>query len=39
MWPWEDCRITGWGRMGRSACLGVMTGSDSAIYAENDPAT
>jgi len=32
----EDCRITGWGRMGGARVWGVMTGSDSAIYAEND---
>jgi hypothetical protein len=30
----EDCRITGWGRLGGARVWGVMTGGDSAIYAE-----
>jgi len=32
----EDCRITGWGRVGSARIWGVPTGTDSAIYAEND---
>jgi hypothetical protein len=32
----EDCHITGWGRIGGARSWGVMTGMDSAIYAEND---
>ncbi len=29
----EDCRITGWGRIGGARVWGVLSGSDSAIYA------
>jgi hypothetical protein len=32
----EDCRITGWGRLGGARVWGVFTGSDSAVFAEND---
>src|SRR5688572_5445722 len=32
----EDCHITGWGRLGGARVWGVTTGSDSAIFAEND---
>ena len=32
----EDCRITGWGRVGGSRSWGVTTGMDSGVYAEND---
>ncbi|MCW5977173.1 MAG: right-handed parallel beta-helix repeat-containing protein [Bryobacteraceae bacterium] len=32
----EDCHITGWGRAGGARVWGVLTGSDSAVYAEND---
>jgi len=32
----EDCRITGWGRVGGARVWGVFHGSDSAIYAQND---
>ncbi len=32
----EDCRITGWGRVGGARVWGVFHGSDSAIYAESD---
>ena len=32
----EDCHITGWGRLGGARSWGVMTGMDSAVYAEND---
>jgi len=32
----EDCRITGWGRIGGARVWGVFGGSDSAVYAEND---
>lgn len=31
----EDCRITGWGRIGGARVWGVFHGSDSAIYAES----
>lgn len=30
----EDCRITGWGRLGGARVWGVFTGSDSAVFAE-----
>lgn len=30
----EDCRITGWGRLGGARVWGVLSGSDSAVYAE-----
>jgi hypothetical protein len=29
----EDCRITGWGRIGGARVWGVLSGSDSAIFA------
>jgi len=32
----EDCHITGWGRAGGARVWGVMSGSDSGVYAEND---
>ena len=32
----EDCHITGWGRMGGARVWGVLGGSDSGIYADND---
>lgn len=32
----EDCHITGWGRVGGARVWGVLSGSDSAVYAEND---
>ncbi|MBI3679920.1 MAG: right-handed parallel beta-helix repeat-containing protein [Acidobacteria bacterium] len=32
----EDCHITGWGRIGGARVWGVLGGSDSGIYAEND---
>jgi hypothetical protein len=32
----EDCRISGWGRIGGARSWGVTSGSDSAIYAEQD---
>jgi hypothetical protein len=32
----EDCRISGWGRLGGARVWGVFSGSDSAIYAEPD---
>jgi hypothetical protein len=32
----EDCHMTGWGRIGGSRSWGVMTGSDSAVFAEED---
>jgi hypothetical protein len=32
----EDCHITGWGRVGGSRSWGVLTGMDSAVYAEED---
>jgi hypothetical protein len=32
----EDCRITGWGRIGGARVWGVFHGSDSGVYAEND---
>jgi hypothetical protein len=32
----EDCRIAGWGRIGGARAWGVTSGSDSAIYAEQD---
>ncbi|MBI1895451.1 MAG: right-handed parallel beta-helix repeat-containing protein [Acidobacteria bacterium] len=31
----EDSHITGWGRIGGARVWGVLTGSDSAIYAES----
>lgn len=30
----EDCHITGWGRVGGARVWGVLSGSDSAVYAE-----
>jgi hypothetical protein len=30
----EDCRITGWGRIGGARVWGVFHGSDSAVFAE-----
>ncbi len=30
----EDCRITGWGRIGGARVWGISHGSDSAIYAQ-----
>lgn len=32
----EDCRITGWGRIGGARVWGVFGGSDSAVFAESD---
>ena len=32
----EDSHITGWGRLGGARVWGVLTGSDSAIFAEKD---
>lgn len=32
----EDCHITGWGRLGGARVWGVLGGTDSAVYAEND---
>jgi hypothetical protein len=32
----EDCHMTGWGRIGGSRSWGVTTGSDSAVFAEED---
>ena len=32
----EDCHITGWGRVGGARVWGVLSGSDSGVYAEND---
>jgi hypothetical protein len=32
----EDCHITGWGRIGGSRSWGVVTGMDSAVYADED---
>ena len=32
----EDCRITGWGRVGGARVWGVTGGSDSAVFAAND---
>jgi hypothetical protein len=32
----EDCHITGWGRIGGARVWGVMSGSDSGIFAEAD---
>ncbi|MBM3747401.1 MAG: right-handed parallel beta-helix repeat-containing protein [Acidobacteria bacterium] len=32
----EDCHITGWGRAGGARVWGVVHGSDSGIFAEND---
>ncbi|MBM3837130.1 MAG: right-handed parallel beta-helix repeat-containing protein [Verrucomicrobia bacterium] len=31
----EDCRITGWGRVGGARVWGVFHGSDSAVYGES----
>jgi hypothetical protein len=31
----EDCRITGWGRIGGARVWGILHGSDSAVYAES----
>lgn len=31
----EDCRISGWGRIGGARVWGVFHGSDSAVYAES----
>jgi hypothetical protein len=30
----EDCQITGWGRAGGARVWGVLTGSDSGVFAE-----
>ena len=32
----EDCHITGWGRLGGARVWGVLSGSDSAVYAQSD---
>jgi hypothetical protein len=32
----EDCRISGWGRIGGARSWGVTSGTDSAIFAEDD---
>ncbi|MBK5290422.1 MAG: right-handed parallel beta-helix repeat-containing protein [Acidobacteriia bacterium] len=32
----EDCRITGWGRVGGARVWGITGGSDSAVHAERD---
>jgi hypothetical protein len=32
----EDCHISGWGRLGGARVWGVTSGTDSAVYAEND---
>jgi hypothetical protein len=32
----EDCRISGWGRIGGARVWGVFHGSDSAVFAEAD---